>query len=84
MAHHKSTIKRIQLSAKQNERNRAYKTRLKNAMKRVLDAETKEDAAAALDNACSVVDKLVTKGILPKNNAAHKKSRLMRHVNAMS
>ena len=84
MAHHKSAIKRIQVSERQNERNRMYKTKMKTAMKKVLNAQTKADAAAALNNAVSVVDKLVAKGIIAKNTAANRKSRLMRHVNAMS
>ncbi len=84
MAHHKSTIKRIQISKKQNERNRNYKSRMKTALKAVLQAETKDDATAALKSAYSVVAKLVSKGIIRKNTAANKKSRLTRHVNAMS
>lgn len=84
MAHHKSAIKRIRISEKQRERNRAYKSRLKTAIKKVKEAKDKETAIAALSTAYSVIDKLVIKGILPKNTAANKKSRLTRHVQAMS
>ncbi len=84
MAHHKSAIKRIKISEQQRERNRRYKSRMKSALKKVLEAKTKDDATAALNNAYSVVDKLVSKGIIPKNRAANKKSSLMRHINAMN
>ena len=84
MAHHKSAIKRIKISENRRERNRAYKTRLKTAIKKVKEAKDKETASAALSSAYSVIDKLVIKGILPKNTAANKKSRLTRHVQAMS
>ncbi|MCB0263195.1 MAG: 30S ribosomal protein S20 [Calditrichaeota bacterium] len=84
MAHHKSAIKRIQISEIREQRNRAYKSRMKSAMRSVLEAENKESATGALDNACGVIDKLAQKGIIPKNRAANKKSRLMRFVNAMN
>jgi small subunit ribosomal protein S20 len=84
MAHHKSAIKRIKISEKQRERNRVYKSRLKTALKRVKDAKDKEAATAALTSAYSIIDKLVAKGILPKNTAANKKSRLTRYVHSMN
>ncbi len=84
MAHHKSALKRIQIAEKQRQINRTYHSKLKTAMKKVLDAENKDTAAAELNDAYSIVDKLVKKGIIPKNRGAHKKSRLMRFVNAMN
>jgi len=84
MAHHKSALKRIQIAEKQRQRNRMYLSKLKTAIKKVLDAENKETAMTELQNAYSVVDKLVKKGIVPKNRGANKKSRLMRFVNAMN
>lgn len=84
MAHHKSALKRIKLIEKQTERNRTYKSRMKTALKSVLDTEDKEKATVQLPRAYAVIDKLVAKGILRKNTAANKKSRLARHVNALS
>jgi small subunit ribosomal protein S20 len=84
MAHHKSAIKRIRISEKQRERNRQYKSHLKTALRKVKEAQNNEAVIEALTNAYSVIDKLVSKGILHKNTAANKKSRLMRHVNALS
>lgn len=84
MAHHKSAKKRIKISEKQRLRNRMYKSRMKTAMKKVLMAENKEAAMEALKNAYSVIDKLVSKGIIPKNRGANKKARLMRHIHSMN
>ena len=84
MAHHKSAIKRIELSERQRERNRGYKTNLKSAIKSVVEADSKESAADSLKAAFGVIDKLAIKGIIPKNRAANKKSRLARFVNAMN
>ncbi len=83
MAHHKSAIKRIRIQEKQRTRNRMYRSRLKTAIRKVREAENKEAAAQALVDAYSVIDKLVSKGILKKNTAANKKSRLTKFVNAM-
>ncbi len=84
MAHHKSAIKRIKKSEQQREVNRAYRSRMRRAIKKALQATDKEQAAVAVREAYAVVDKLVIKGVIPKNQAANKKSRLMRHLNAMN
>ncbi|MGH1363179.1 MAG: 30S ribosomal protein S20 [Calditrichia bacterium] len=84
MAHHKSTIKRIKLSEKQRQRNIAYRTMLKTAIRRVEEAKDKEEGATALVNAHSVIDKLAIKGIIPANRAANKKSRLSRFVSRIA
>ena len=84
MAHHKSALKRIEISERLRVRNRQYKTRMRSAIKNVLEAENKEAATEAVVKAYAIIDKLTVKKIIPKNNAAHKKSRLARHVNAMS
>jgi small subunit ribosomal protein S20 len=84
MAHHKSALKRIKLQEKQRERNRAYKTRMKTAIKRVRELESREGALDVLVQAYSEIDKLAQKGIIPKNRAANKKSSLAKFVNSLS
>jgi small subunit ribosomal protein S20 len=84
MAQHQSAKKRVRTSEKRRIRNKAYKTSMKSSIKRVRASENKEEATAALKDAQSVIDKLVSKGIIKKNTAANKKSRLTRHVNAMT
>ena len=84
MAHHKSAKKRIRIAENRRVRNRAYKSRMKTAMKKVLNAESKEAAMEAVHTAYAIIDKLVSKGILAKNTGANKKSRLMRYINSMN
>lgn len=86
MANHKSALKRIRQTAKRTERNRFYRTRLKNIVKAVrtaIDAGNKEEAAEALKVANQQIHKFVSKGILKKETAARKVSRLHQAVNAL-
>lgn len=79
MANHKSALKRHKQSLIRNARNRAMKTRVKNAVKAVRDAielGDKEKAQAALTAATSVMDKAAGKKILHWRTAGRKVSRL--------
>jgi small subunit ribosomal protein S20 len=82
MAHTKSAKKRIRQAKKANLRNRHYKSMVKTSVKAVETAEKPEDMSKAFQKAVSVIDKLVQKGILHRNNGANKKSRLARLVNS--
>lgn len=87
MANHKSSVKRIRQTLKKTERNRFYRTRLKNIVKDVrsaIDAGNKEEAAAALKVANQQIHKFVSKGILKKETASRKVSRLHTAVNAIA
>ncbi|MEJ2635185.1 MAG: 30S ribosomal protein S20 [Calditrichia bacterium] len=84
MAHHKSAIKRIEIAERNRERNRFYRSTMRTSIKEVLNSETKENAFENFKKASSLLDKLVTKGIIHRNLAANKKSRLMRHVNSLA
>lgn len=81
MPHHKSAAKRLKQSKKQNAYNRQYKSMMKTAVKKVRTSSTKEDAQGNLLFAQSILDKLVKKGVLKKNNASNKKSKLMKFIN---
>ncbi|WP_321777157.1 30S ribosomal protein S20 [Sulfurimonas sp.] len=86
MANHKSSIKRIRQTIKKTERNRFYRTRLKNIVKDVttaIEAGNKEEAATAFQVANKQIHKFVSKGILKKETAARKVSRLHKAVNAI-
>jgi len=86
MANHKSSIKRIRQTIVRTERNRFYRTRLKNIVKAVrsaIEAGNKEEAQAALQVANKQIHKFVSKGILKKETAARKVSRLHKAVNAL-
>ena len=87
MAHSKSAKKRIRVAERNRQRNQDVKSRVKTMAKKVLAAiETKdvEGSNAALSIAYKEFDKAVSKGILKKNTASRKKSRLAAKVNAMN
>lgn len=79
MANHKSAEKRIRQTLKRTQRNRYYKTKIKNITRAVRDAVSSGDVDAAV-NALKIANKnlhkFVSKGILPKNTASRKVSRL--------
>mgnify|MGYP000872868353 CR=1 FL=1 len=52
-------------------------------MRAVLESTTLDTAVAKLQEATSVLDKVTSRGIIHKNNAAHKKSMLAKYVNKL-
>ncbi|MCK4442431.1 MAG: 30S ribosomal protein S20 [Sulfurovaceae bacterium] len=87
MAHHKSTIKRIRQTAVRTERNRYYRTRIKNITKAVVvavEANDKDVAIEAFKVANRQIHKLVSKGFIKKATAARKVSRLNKLVNKIA
>lgn len=87
MANIKSAKKRILVTTTKTERNKAIRSRVKTAIKKVyvaVDAKDKEAAAAALKAATVEIDKACTKGVYHKNNASRKVSRLAAAVNKMA
>lgn len=87
MPQHLSVEKRIRQNKTRNLRNRSVRSNLRSTIKKVtssLEANNTEEALASLKEAIPTIDKAASKGILHKNNAARKKSRLMRKVNALT
>lgn len=80
---HKSAQKRARQTPKRTERNKLYKAKIRTAIKKVTSAKTKDAAETELKKAVSVIDRISVKGVIHKNNAAHKKSKLVKHVNKM-
>ncbi|MDZ7263097.1 MAG: 30S ribosomal protein S20 [candidate division KSB1 bacterium] len=83
MAHHLSAIKRAKISLVQKRRNTIYKSMLKTKMKKVLSIKDKNVIQEELKSAYSLVDKLAAKGIIHKNKAANKKSKLTQYANSL-
>ncbi len=86
MAHHKSAKKRILQTAKRTERNRYYRTRIKNIVKAVheaIEASDKDAAQKAFAVANKYIHSLVNKGFIKKQTAARKVSRLHKKVNTL-
>ena len=83
----KSAMKRDQIAKVRNARNKADKTALKTTLKKfdAAVAEGNKDAAVSTYKvAVKTVDKAVAKGLIHKNNAAHKKSSMTLALNAMA
>ena len=86
MANIKSSKKRILTAARNAARNVAFKSSVKTAVKKVLELSQGEDKEAlklAVSKVYQLCDKAVGKGILHKNTAARKKSRLTIALNKL-
>jgi small subunit ribosomal protein S20 len=85
LANHKSEIKRARQNIIKNLRNKATKTKVNNSIKKVLYCVNNEpeNASSELVTAKAVIDRAAQKGVIHKNNAARKISRLAKHVNAV-
>ena len=87
MANIKSAQKRVLVSKNRYDRNKAIKSSVKTAIKKVeaaVAANDKEAAQAALLAATATIDKAATKGVYHKNNASRKVSRLAKLVNGIA
>jgi small subunit ribosomal protein S20 len=83
LANTKSAIKRIRQNEKRRLRNRMVKSKTRTYIKKaikVIESKDLEAAKAAALTAIKALDKAAEKGVLHKNNAARRKSRLMRRL----
>ncbi|MEL6330459.1 MAG: 30S ribosomal protein S20 [Planctomycetota bacterium] len=86
MAHTLSAKKRIRQNAKRRAANRWRLRTLRAALKAFNSAEAAGDAAAATEafkSASKVVDKTAQKGVIHKNQAARRKSRMNKRLKAL-
>lgn len=85
MANTKSAKKRIRSNERKHQRNTVYRSRVKTMVKKAEQSifSGKPDEAT-IREAISSLDKAAVKGIIHKNNAARRKSRLMKKLNAAS
>jgi len=86
VANIKSQIKRNRQNEKRHDRNKAVRSELKTRVKRAINAAQQGDdnAADATKAAIKRLDKAATKGIIHKNAAARRKSRLQKRINQIS
>ena len=80
MANIKSQIKRNRQNEKRRMRNRAVRSELHTREKAALAAAGTDNEAEALRLTIKRIDKAATKGIIHKNTAARKKSRLISRI----
>src|SRR5947209_9259494 len=82
MANIKSQIKRNRQNERRRLRNKAARSEIKTRVKTAVQAaeDSAETSADALRLAVKRIDKAAAKGIIHKNQAANRKSRLMRRI----
>jgi small subunit ribosomal protein S20 len=86
LANTRSAIKRIRQNQKRRLRNRFYRGRARTTIKQARQAISAEDLEAAREKtmeAISALDKAAVKGVVHKNNASRRKSRLMKQLAAL-
>ncbi|MBL6620922.1 MAG: 30S ribosomal protein S20 [Ilumatobacteraceae bacterium] len=82
MANIKSQKKRILTNAKAAERNRAVRSELKTRVKKAEFTVGTDENETAVRAAVKRLDSAASKGVIHKNTAARRKSRLMKRINA--
>lgn len=83
----KSAAKRVEITRQRTLRNARIKSALKTTIRKfeeAMKAANQEEAGLKLRNAVVAIDKAVTKGILHKNAASRKKSRLTKRFNKVT
>ena len=81
MANTDSALKRIRSNNRKRVRNKIVRTRTRTAIRAAREAEPETFRAATLE-AISALDNAAAKGVIHRNNAARRKSRLMKRLNA--
>lgn len=84
MANIASQIKRNRQNEKRRVRNKGVRSELRTRTKTAVEAAGTEDQDEALRLALKRIDKAASHGVIHKNQAANRKSRLMRRVAASS
>lgn len=88
MPQHKSAEKRVRQSKRRNAYNRQRKAEMKSlikTVKRIVASKgSLEEAQKALSATFKQLDKMATKGVIHKNNAANKKSKLTKLVKSLA
>ncbi|MEN6413303.1 MAG: 30S ribosomal protein S20 [Veillonellales bacterium] len=83
----KSSERSVKTDAERRSRNFPVKSALKTISRKVVEsveAGNADEAKTLLTKASSAIDKAVVKGVIHKNAAARKKSRLARKINSIA
>jgi small subunit ribosomal protein S20 len=83
----KSAIKRVKTNEKKNAQNISFKSEMRTSVKKVEAAIVTNEATAATETftvAARKLDKAAAKGLIHKNAAARKKSRLAKKINSLN
>ena len=83
----KSSEKRVQIGRVREARNKAARSLMRTNLKKfdaAVAGGNREEADSTYTAAVKTVDRAVSKGLLHKNNAAHKKSRMAKKLSGMA
>lgn len=83
MPQHQSAIKRVRQNKKRREHNRKQRKKMRELVKNVLESDNKEEAQTLFKQAQSYLDRVARRGLIHNNKAAHKKSRMRKHLNTL-
>ncbi len=86
MPHHKSCAKRLKTAEKARQANKAVRTTIRTALKKIRAAATPEEAKAEVPRLFSLMDKAARKGRagFNKNRVANYKSKITKVVAALA
>ena len=84
MDRHPQQIKRERQDKSRRDKNIADMSKLRSAVKNVLTSSKKDEAEKLYKEAVSIIDKAAGKGLIKKNTAARRKSRITRHLNSLT
>ncbi len=80
MPNNKQAEKRVRQNETRRQENKIVRTAMRGAIRKVIEAETTEEAAAAVPSAMKRIDKAAKKNIIHANAAARYKNRVERIV----
>ncbi|TVQ89620.1 MAG: 30S ribosomal protein S20 [Deltaproteobacteria bacterium] len=87
MPHHKDAIKRLKQNEKRRARNRHFRSRMRNQIKKLratISEGDVEQAQSELRTTMSTIHRVASKGVIHKNQAARKISRLNKAVKKLA
>lgn len=83
MPQHQSAEKRIRQNEKRRKRNKSRKSNVRTKIKELEALEDQDAAEELLNDIKGDLDRLAAKGVIHKNRAANRKSKLEKHVNSL-
>jgi small subunit ribosomal protein S20 len=84
MDRHPQQIKRERQDKSRRDKNIADMSKLRSAVKNVLTSSKQDEAEKLYKKAVSIIDKAAGKGLIKKNTAARRKSRITHHLNSLA
>ena len=81
---HPQQIKRERQDKKRRSKNVAHMSKLKTSIKKILSMSEQKEAEIVYRDTVKQIDKAASKGLIKKNTASRRKSRITRHLNSLS